>query len=306
MRQDLMTQNHPNSIQSRMAVMDYLEQLSKKLCESTLCPNGLKGRPADIFAIMMTGWEMGLEPYTAIRVLCAVNGMASAYGDGIMMLVEKNKDYEGKEQWMEGSIEDGTADCYCKMFRKGRPPLVNHYSMADAKRAGLLGKDNWKNTRRMLERRAISYVAKDQFADSVMGIYSGEEAEEIPAVKSYEDVSQSKGIQGVKEALGICPIQPDIEDAEFSEISDADLSAGQPTEFESIEETQLNKLKSLIEKTAIPQSKIDEWLVKANVSSIENMELVQVQKCIDYLRKKELKNGLYNKDGQTVEGGKLD
>jgi hypothetical protein len=51
--------------------------------------------------------------------------------------------------------------------------------MEDAKRAGLLGKDNWKNyPRRMLQMRARSWALRDCFSDVLLGMRLAEELQD--------------------------------------------------------------------------------------------------------------------------------
>ena len=74
----------------------------------------------------------------------------------------------------------------CKTKRKGCAEQVSRFTLADATRAGLLGKQGpWQtNTSRMLKLRARGFGLRDTFADVLAGLVSAEEALDLPAVEA--------------------------------------------------------------------------------------------------------------------------
>jgi len=70
--------------------------------------------------------------------------------------------------------------------------FVNEYSMADARQANLLTKDNWKNNpRRMLKMRARSFTLRDGWPDKLKGMHSAEEMADAVEVVQMKAVQQS-------------------------------------------------------------------------------------------------------------------
>ena len=72
----------------------------------------------------------------------------------------------------------------CKVKRRGLEAAETAFSMADARRAGLLDKPGpWKQyPARMLRFRARSFALRDQFGDALRGLLSTEEAQDVVAV----------------------------------------------------------------------------------------------------------------------------
>ena len=66
----------------------------------------------------------------------------------------------------------------CTVKRKGEQPYTSTFTLEDAKRAGLLGKQGpWTQyTKRMLQLRARGFALRDKFADVLKGMIAAEEA----------------------------------------------------------------------------------------------------------------------------------
>lgn len=253
--------------------LDELEKISSKIANSGLCPTALRGRPDDVLMILITGAELGLKIGQSLRTLGAFNGIVFAYGDGLTALVQRHKEFRGMQEHMEGKIEDGSAVYFCTMIRGDQEPVTRSYSMAEAKRAGLLGKAGpWVlHTKRMLARRARSYTAKDTFADALFGLLSEDEVMNIPTnVIEMPKQTTSKGIDALKQKLGVAPEPEVVAEAEYVDV---------------VEETPIMELHRLIAETNTSQKKIDSWLKAANVTTLEEMEADKIEKCINHLKK---------------------
>jgi hypothetical protein len=70
----------------------------------------------------------------------------------------------------------------CVAKRKGRKPVTAKFSVEDAKRAGLWGKQGpWSAyPKRMLAMRARGFALRDAFPDVLKGLISAEEAQDYP------------------------------------------------------------------------------------------------------------------------------
>lgn len=272
----------PRVIQKKEYSLDEIEFLSKKFSESSLCPSAFKGRPADVFAMMCVGREMNLSPMQSMQFLGSINGLPFAYGDGLTALCQRHPEYIGIEEHMEGKIEDNTAIYYCTFKRKGKPDVTNHYSMAEAIKAGLMTKDNWrKHPRRMLQRRARAYAAKDQFADALMGLISEDEAEDIVRIEEIPQPT-NKGMGGFKELLGV-----------KQEVVEAEIIDNRPL---------LEQLTSLIIEKGVPDQTVENWKKKANVNGIDELNDETLTKIINHLKTKENVNGLHTANGRADQG----
>ena len=156
-------------------------KFSEMLSKSNMVPRAYQGKPEDILVCVQWGYEIGLAPMQALQNIAVINGKPSVYGDAAMALVLASPVCEGIEE----SIEDeGTPNpvAVCIARRKGRNPVRSTFSVEDAKRAGLWGKQGpWTAyPKRMLAMRARGFAIRDAFADVLKGLITAEEAQDYP------------------------------------------------------------------------------------------------------------------------------
>jgi hypothetical protein len=156
-------------------------EFSKMLSESSMVPRAYQGKPQDIMVCVQWGYELGLAPMQALQNIAVINGKPSVYGDAMAALVQASPVCEGIDEHIEG---DGTTNpvAICVAKRKGRNPVIAKFSVEDAKRAGLWGKQGpWTQyPKRMLQMRARGFALRDAFPDVLKGLISAEEAEDYP------------------------------------------------------------------------------------------------------------------------------
>lgn len=147
---------------------------------SMFCPKVYQNKPDDVYLAMAYGAQIGLNPLLAVQNIAVVNGRPSVYGDALTAIVMGHPETTAYE---DGYMADGTA--YCKITRKGKT-VYREFSEAMARKAGLWGKDIWaKYPERMLLWRAKGNAIRDLYADVLMGMWSVEEARDMP--QSIED-----------------------------------------------------------------------------------------------------------------------
>lgn len=162
------------------ANMEEAVRLATLLSKSALIPKDMRERPADVLAALMLGADVGLPPMQALQSIAVINGRPSMWGDGMLAVVMAHAAFEDMVETFDAGVEGGTATC--QVWRRGRrQPTVSTFSHNDAQRAGLLGKDTYKNyERRMLKMRARSFALRDSFPDALRGIQAAEEVQDIP------------------------------------------------------------------------------------------------------------------------------
>lgn len=121
------------------------------------------------------GLEVGLAPMQSVQCIAVINGRPSIWGDGVIALVQASGLLEDWfDEWDE---ETQTASCTVK--RLGRRPRTEVFSMEDAKRAGLAGRDTYRQyPQRMCRWRARSWAFRGEFADVMKGLAIREEVED--------------------------------------------------------------------------------------------------------------------------------
>lgn len=157
-------------------------QFSEMLAKSQMVPKAYQNKPEDIMVAVQWGYEIGLPPLQALQNISVINGKPSVYGDAAMALVQASPVCEGVDEHIEG---EGTPNpvAVCIAKRKGRNPVIVRFSVEDAKRAGLWGKQGpWQAyPKRMLQMRARGFALRDAFPDVLKGLITAEEAQDYPS-----------------------------------------------------------------------------------------------------------------------------
>lgn len=164
-------------------------EFAEELAASSLVPKQYQGKSQDILVCVQWGMELGLAPMQALQNIAVINGKPSVYGDAALALVQASPVCEGVEETIEG---EGTANpvAVCTCHRKNRQPVTARFSVEDAKRAGLWGKQGpWQAyPKRMLQMRARGFALRDAFPDVLKGLITAEEAHDYPTERDVSPV----------------------------------------------------------------------------------------------------------------------
>jgi len=151
-------------------------KLATWLSKSALIPDSLRGKPADIFVILVTGHELGISPMQALRGLNVIKGKPVLSAD--LMVAQCVRSREICEYFR--LVESSTKFAAYEAKRKGSEPVSLTYTIEEAKAAGLTSNAVWtKHTAAMLRARCSSALARAVFPDLVMGIYTPDESQEF-------------------------------------------------------------------------------------------------------------------------------
>lgn len=142
--------------------------------KSGLMPKGLN-TPEKVMVALQICHELGLPPMTSIGKIAVINGTPSLFGNLPLALVQKSGLLVAKSERIECDENGEAVKAICTMQRKGFEPETREFSIEDAKKAGLLGKDIWKQYRkRMLQMRARGWTINDVFSDVLGGLAQAE------------------------------------------------------------------------------------------------------------------------------------
>ena len=161
----------PQSLEAAM-------EMANMLAKSNMVPKDYVGNPGNIIVAIQWGAEIGLPPLQAMQNLAVINGRPALWGDAVMALVRGS----GLLEDLREDITDQGATCTVK--RRGEQPVSRHFSVEDAKRAGLWNKQGpWQQyPKRMLQMRARSWAIRDVFTDVLKGINVREILEDDEAI----------------------------------------------------------------------------------------------------------------------------
>ena len=157
-----------NSFQEAISIADYFAQ-------SDLVPKDYKGKSGNIVVAWQKGYEVGLKPLQALSTIAVVNGRATIWGDGLIALVKNSSKEEWTHETLTGNGDNMVATCETKRLNQEKT-VVQSFSVADAKKAGLWGNNTWaKYPKRMLQMRARGLCLRDAYPDVLNGLEIAEE-----------------------------------------------------------------------------------------------------------------------------------
>jgi len=146
------------------ATWQTLREQGSVLVKSGFLPVSVK-TPEQAIAIMMKGYELGMQPMQAFSSINVIQGKPTLSAEGMLAQIWKS---------IPNAFIDFVRieDDYCEIHaaRPGRTPRKFIFQKSDAEKAGLLKKDNWtKYPRAMHKARCISEMARTIFPDALMG-----------------------------------------------------------------------------------------------------------------------------------------
>ena len=153
-------------------LMPHAITLAEHVVSTGFVPPGLRGKPDSILAAIMYGHEIGMGPMRSLAMIAMIDGKPSVAAEADRALILSR----GHELWVD---EATTTRVTMVGRRRGSSQTQSvTWTMDDAKRAGLAGKDNWRRyPRQMLTARATTDLARLMFADVIAGLGTHEEIE---------------------------------------------------------------------------------------------------------------------------------
>ena len=151
-------------------------EMAKLMAGSSIVPKDYQGNPGNVLVAIQWGAEIGLPPLQAMQNIAVINGRPAIWGDAALAIVRSS----GALEYIRETQSADSATCIVK--RRGEPEESRTFSMEDAKRAGLSGKQGpWTQyPRRMMQMRARSWAIRDVFPDVLRGCHIAEEAQDMP------------------------------------------------------------------------------------------------------------------------------
>jgi hypothetical protein len=161
--------------------MNGLVELCKMLHASGLMPRAVNRWEAAVF-IAMKGRELGLTLTQAFSSIHVIDGKAVLSADLMVASVKRSPLCQA---WRV--VQSTPEQCTIEAQRVGDEGTTSlTWTMKDAERAGLAGKDTWrKYPRAMLRARCSAELARTVFPELAMGLYDTDEIQ-APERREYE------------------------------------------------------------------------------------------------------------------------
>ena len=183
-------------------------RLADVICDTEMVPQVLRNRPEAIVAVMLMGYELGLGPMQSLQSIDLIQGRPELSAEGMRALVLA----AGHTIIVDATDERATAKCHRRDWSPDAwVPFT--FTMHDAERAGLAGKDNWKKyPRSMLSARVTTEGCRSVFPDVIGGVsYTAEEIDPDRAIAPPPAVDDDAlcAIDGADEIVETIKAEPD-------------------------------------------------------------------------------------------------
>ena len=266
--------------------------LAGKLASSELVPKSFRNKPQDLFICWAMGYQVGLTPEQSMQCIAVINGKPAMWGDDMLALCMAHKDFVDiiEEPIIENNVIVGYT---CIVKRKGMIDKINIFTLAMAKKAGLLAKGGvWiQYTERMLKLRARGFSLRDAFPDALKGIKPREEVEDyVDADYKVLNDKGSRTEQLKKDLLSNKGVNDDGFNKDVADIKlrEQDEQRDEPSTMESTSEktTDLHtEIKRLCDEKVFTQERLEKALKYYETDNIGSMDDEQSKHFIAQLNK---------------------
>lgn len=164
--------DQPNQliVSPAMGKLEAIQTQAKAMIASGLMPKGIT-TVSQVITIALMGEALGIPPIVAINMINIIQGKPTISPQLMLGIVNRS----GLLTDMKLTTTDTEATMTVQ--RKGHSnPHTEVFSMDDARKLGLTGKDNWnKQPRTMMKWRVVAACLRVVFPDLLLGFYTPEE-----------------------------------------------------------------------------------------------------------------------------------
>ena len=171
--------------------LDEAFRVASAMAASGMTPKGVD-KPEQVLVAIMAGAELGFAPFQAMQSFAVINGKPNIWGDALPALLW-SRGFKIKE-WFDN--DDEPTKAFCRITRPDGDEIERSFSVGDAKKAGLLGKQGpWQQyQKRMLQMRARAFAARDGAADVLRGMHVAEEVQDYQTITSRRVPSEGPNL----------------------------------------------------------------------------------------------------------------
>jgi len=174
---------------SQLITVDQIQTMANAVVKSQLF--GMK-TVEQATALMLIAQAEGYHPALAARDYHIIQGRPTLKAETMMARFQQQG---GKVDWKTLSDEEVTATF---SHPSGGSATIT-WTFEQARKAGLTGKDNWKNyPRAMLRARVVSEGIRTVFPGVVLGVYTPEEVQDIPTQPQSRDMGTAVVVEEEK------------------------------------------------------------------------------------------------------------
>jgi hypothetical protein len=174
---------------SQLITVDQIQTMANAVVKSGLF--GMK-TTEQATALMLIAQAEGYHPALAARDYHIIQGRPTLKAETMMARFQQQG---GRVEWKTLTDEEVTATF---SHPSGGSATIT-WTFEQARKAGLTGKDNWKNyPRAMLRARVVSEGIRTVFPGVVLGVYTPEEVQDIPSHPPARDMGAAVVVEEEK------------------------------------------------------------------------------------------------------------
>lgn len=162
-------------------------KISETLSKSNIIPSALRGKPADIFSILVLGGEMGVSPMQSLNSIDVIQGKPTMAPQLMLGLIRSRL----PKAYIKIEIDEKNLIAKCTTARDRDhkdESYIATWDIAKASKMNLVGKDNYKKQpANMLKWRAVGESCRVTFPDILKGLYLPDEVEGIEEIISTKE-----------------------------------------------------------------------------------------------------------------------
>jgi len=236
---------------SQLITVDQIQTMANAVVKSQLF--GMK-TVEQATALMLIAQAEGYHPALAARDYHIIQGRPTLKAETMMARFQQQG---GKVDWKTLTDEEVTATF---SHPSGGSATIT-WTFEQARKAGLTGKDNWKNyPRAMLRARVVSEGIRTVFPGVVLGVYTPEEVQDIPTQPQTRDMGTAVVVEEEK-----------VEHPFSLFLADGSVYKGYPDFSEYLE-----GIRSMVSKIT-NSSKFNEEEKKAKITSLLTANSKQIE-----------------------------
>lgn len=169
---------------------EQLMKFSEWISKSGLIPKALQGKPHDIAIVIMKGKDLNISSMQALGGINVIDGKAVVSAELMIGLVKRVPSVCEYLRCKETTEKSAT---WVAKRRGAEDETSLTYTLDDAAKAGLLGKNNWKgHPKAMLRWRAGAGLARAEFPELTMNMLTDDEALEAKLDAIPEQLEEHK------------------------------------------------------------------------------------------------------------------
>ena len=177
---------------------EQLMRVSQAFAQSTLIPQNYQGKVADCMIAVEMANRMDISPVFVMQNLYIVKGKPSWAGQACMAMINACGKFRDVKHVYFGEKGKDSRGCYVSAVRISDGETVNgtEVTMAMAKAEGWTSNSKWRNMpEQMLGYRAASFFARMYCPESLMGLQTAEEVEDVATTKQPNRVDLTNALK---------------------------------------------------------------------------------------------------------------